>query len=321
MLESPGEAPAAGAASPPVMRQNYATVLTFIRGAVLGDVDGRADYDSEEGAPMPEARSSGGAPLSLRGFVAASGKEFDRKQYAAYKILCCSFLLGLVKDGKIGESAHRGLEGFLGSLDDDTRDTDSDSDTALATSRAETEALLVRHGAKDQLIMLVTGQGGCGKSTCVSMAQRFCHDFCARLAILFDDKTFTFTSTTGSSAAIFGGTTVHSAAYLNRLRITDDMRQEWRNIKVLVLDEVSFFKTSDVERLDKVLKKLTGSDKKFGGVHIVFSGDFYQLQPGEFDGHDNFFPPVYFSRPSRSLSLLQSWRSPTSCYTVTPTLP
>ena len=201
------------------------------------------------------------------------------------------------------------------------REVVSELDLQVRFSCMSFSSMCPTNTSRPNSTMLVTGQGGCGKSTCVSMAQRFCHDFCARLAILFDDKTFTFTSTTGSSAAIFGGTTVHSAAYLNRLRITDDMRQEWRNIKVLVLDEVSFFKTSDVERLDKVLKKLTGSDKKFGGVHIVFSGDFYQLQPGEFDGHDNFFPPVYFSRPSRSLSLLQSWRSPTSCYTVTPTLP
>ena len=268
------EAPGSAGAAAQTTRVNYATILTFVRGTLLGDsVEGPADDNEEDMAPMPESRRSAGqSPLTLRGFVEASGKNFDRKQYAAYKILCCSFLLGLVTEGTIGNSPHEGLGELLRGLD---------NDPALAASRKETEALLVRHGGMDQLIMLVTGQGGSGKSTCVSLAQRFCHSFCTRLAILFDDKTFTFTSTTGSSAAIFGGTTVHSAAYLNRVKITNGMRREWRNIKVLVLDEVSFFRTSDIERLDKVLKNLTGRNKKFGGVHIVFSGDFYQLQPGE----------------------------------------
>ena len=294
VVAASNEAPAGGAA-PQATRVNYATILTFIRGTLLG-ADGPDDDNAEDGASVNEGRNADQGPLTLRGFVATSGKNFDRKQYAAYKILCCSFLLGLVKEGTIGCSPHEGLEDFFRGLG---------NDPALAASKAETEALLVRHGAMDQLVMLVTGQGGSGKSTCVSLAQRFCHSFCARLAILFDDKTFTFTSTTGSSAAIFGGTTVHSAAYLNRVKITDCMRQEWRNIKVLVLDEVSFFRTSDIERLDKVLKRLTGRNKKFGGVHIVFSGDFYQLQPGEQLSLDVFFPPCN-SRANASRSFLGS---------------
>ena len=160
----------------------------------MGDsVDGPADDNAEEGAPMPEARTAGHAgqgPPTLRGFVETSGKNFDRKQYAAYKILCCSFLLGLVREGTIGNSPHEGLGELLRA---------PGNDLVLAASRNEIEALLVRHGAMDQLIMLITGQGGSGKSTCVSLAQRFCHSFCTRVTILFDDKTFTFTSTTGSS--------------------------------------------------------------------------------------------------------------------------
>ncbi|EJK51740.1 hypothetical protein THAOC_29064 [Thalassiosira oceanica] len=221
-VESAHEAPAAGGAAPQVTRANYATILTFIRGTLLGDsVEGPAGDNTEEGAPlpvpMPEARVAGQGPPTLRGFVSASGKKFDRKQYAAYKILCCSFLLGLVREGTIGNSPNERLGDLLGDLG---------NDPDLAANRNEIEALLVSHGAMDQLIMLVTGQGGSGKSTCVSLAQRFCHSFCTRLAILFDDKTFTFTSTTGSSAAIFGGTTVRSAAYLNRVKITDSMRKE-----------------------------------------------------------------------------------------------
>ena len=99
---------------------------------------------------------------------------------------------------------------------------------------------------------------------------------------MFNDMSFTLTSTTGSSAAIFGGATIHSAAHMMGGKITDAMRKEWEDVKVLVLDEVSFFKTTDMDTLDRRLQELKNKNKPFGGVHIVFSGDFYQLQPGKF---------------------------------------
>jgi hypothetical protein len=97
----------------------------------------------------------------------------------------------------------------------------------------------------------------------------------------FNDYTFYFTSTTGSSAALFGGSTIHSAAHLNKTRITETMRTIWlHDVRILVIDEISFFKVSDIEKLDRQLKRLTGrNDLPYGGVSVIFSGDFHQLKP------------------------------------------
>jgi len=59
------------------------------------------------------------------------------------------------------------------------------------------------------------------------------------------------------------------------------MRAVWRDdVRILIIDEISFFKASDIDRLDRQLKKLTGRyDMVYGGVSIVFSGDFHQLKP------------------------------------------
>ena len=58
------------------------------------------------------------------------------------------------------------------------------------------------------------------------------------------------------------------------------MRQIWReDVKILIIDETSFFKTSAMQKLDQQLQKLTGRRKIFGGISIVFSGDFHQLKP------------------------------------------
>ena len=59
------------------------------------------------------------------------------------------------------------------------------------------------------------------------------------------------------------------------------MRLAWKDVRVLVLDEVSFFKTTDMETLDRNLRKLKSCDEPYGGLHVVFSGDFHQLQPGK----------------------------------------
>ena len=47
-----------------------------------------------------------------------------------------------------------------------------------------------------------------------------------------------------------------------------------------IIDKISFFKASNVVKLDRQLKKLTGRyDTVYGGVSVVFSDDFHQLKP------------------------------------------
>ena len=129
--------------------------------------------------------------------------------------------------------------------------------------------------------MFLTGAAGCGKSTTMEAAQHYIHRFFASVEAAFNDYTFYFTATTGSAAALFGGTTICSAAHLNKTRLTDKMRAIWReDVRILIIDEISFFRTINFETLDRHLKKLTGRyDVVYGGVSIVFSGDFHQLKP------------------------------------------
>ena len=71
-------------------------------------------------------------------------------------------------------------------------------------------------GAKEQLIMFLTGSAGAGKTTAVKLAQRFCYEFCQAVSILWNNRTFLFTAYTGSAASCFGGTTICKAAFLNK---------------------------------------------------------------------------------------------------------
>ena len=53
----------------------------------------------------------------------------------------------------------------------------------------------------------------------------------------------------------------------------------WRNIDLLIVDEVSMMSKKYFDILDSVGKIIRKNDKPFGGIQLLFSGDFYQLPP------------------------------------------
>lgn len=245
-------------------RQQYSTILSFISGAIIGCNNEEHNNHHDENNNQTSNQPRTVIP-TMKQLATKSGKQLDNKQYLAYEIICCTFLLQIVNEGGDTSSV---LSATLNITEQD-----------LITKK-ELIQKLKEKGAQEQLIMFLTGPGGCGKSTSVEVAQQYCHSFCMAAAIPFDDITFYFTSTTGSSAALFGGSTIHSAAHLNKTRLTDAMRQVWKEqVRLLIIDEISFFKASDVQKLDSKLKRLTGVNKAYGGVSIVFSGDFHQLKP------------------------------------------
>ena len=74
--------------------------------------------------------------------------------------------------------------------------------------------------------------------------------------------------------------TIHSAAHINKKHITDTLRKEWGHMRIFIVDRISFFEVSDMNKLDCQLKKLTGRyNISYVWVTVVFSRDFHQLQP------------------------------------------
>ena len=138
-------------------------------------------------------------------------------------------------------------------------------------------------GAKEQLIMFLTGSAGAGKTTAVKLAQKFCFEFCRSVGSFWNSRTFLFTAYTGSAASCFGGVTICKAAFLCKRKATLDQDEidQWKDVRVLVVDEISFMKDVDMIQLDRRLKQCSGDRMKpFGGYSIIFAGDFRQLEPG-----------------------------------------
>ncbi len=57
--------------------------------------------------------------------------------------------------------------------------------------------------------------------------------------------------------------------------------RNWRRVDVLVLDEISMLSLKIIDLLDTIAKRIRYSTKPFGGIQLIFTGDFYQLAPIE----------------------------------------
>jgi ATP-dependent DNA helicase PIF1 len=142
--------------------------------------------------------------------------------------------------------------------------------------------------------IFLTGPGGTGKSYLLE-----------NLHLHYKSRTkkkLAITAMTGCAAVLIGpfAKTLHSWAGIGLGRgdadkiaeaVATDKRKgpRWRQTECLVVDEVSMMTPGLLELLDVVGRKARKCpDKPFGGMQMVFVGDFYQLPPVSRDGPGGF---------------------------------
>jgi hypothetical protein len=129
--------------------------------------------------------------------------------------------------------------------------------------------------------IFLTGAAGVGKSYCASLLFKFLD-----LNGIFYAKT----ATTGVAALNIGGVTLHSwsgmgLAEEHGMELLDKVSENNKAVnrikhsKVLIIDEISMAKSDLVDKLDIVCQYIRNKDKPFGGIQVVFVGDFMQLPP------------------------------------------
>jgi ATP-dependent exoDNAse (exonuclease V) alpha subunit len=57
------------------------------------------------------------------------------------------------------------------------------------------------------------------------------------------------------------------------------LRDKLEIAKVLIIDEISMLHKTQLDMVNQVLKFFKGNDYPFGGIQVIFSGDFFQLPP------------------------------------------
>ena len=101
---------------------------------------------------------------------------------------------------------------------------------------------------------------------------------------------YAVTASTGIASTHINGSTIHSwsgigikdslSKYdLEALEEKQNLHKRWNSTSVLIIDEVSMLHASFIDSLDMLAKHMRRSNDPFGGVQVVFTGDFFQLPP------------------------------------------
>ena len=104
------------------------------------------------------------------------------------------------------------------------------------------------------------------------------------------NKKMYLSSTTGISAYNIGGMTIHSFmgigtgdmpidVLISRIKRRKMYRDRIINTDILVIDEVSMLSGELFEKLNLICQNIRKSNMFFGGIQVIFTGDFLQLLP------------------------------------------
>lgn len=96
------------------------------------------------------------------------------------------------------------------------------------------------------------------------------------------------TSTTGTSALLLNGTTLHSylgigygkgsvEAITTKILDMSWLKRRWIKLQTLIIDEVSMLDPILFDKLEIIARNVRRNNKPFGGIQLILSGDFLQL--------------------------------------------
>jgi len=122
--------------------------------------------------------------------------------------------------------------------------------------------------------VFLTGPAGTGKTTIIKHFTNYCKLKNINIAL---------TSTTGVSALLINGTTIHSFSgiFPNKpFKMNSKIQNNWKNNQCIVIDEISMLGPDLLELLDRIAKQARNDYfHPFGGIQIIATGDFAQLPP------------------------------------------
>lgn len=129
--------------------------------------------------------------------------------------------------------------------------------------------------------LFYTGAAGTGKSVLTRAIIR---------ELQKSDKEIGITASTGLAAQNIGGETLHRFSgvglgtaskeqLFNTIRKRNTQQNNWKTVKTLIIDEISMVDGEFFDKLEYIARNSRKSQRPFGGIQIIATGDFFQLPP------------------------------------------
>ncbi len=168
--------------------------------------------------------------------------------------------------------------------------------------------------------VFLTGEPGSGKSHTIRKYADYLKDHGVEPAI---------TASTGIAATHINGLTIHSWSGigiktnlteqdLDRIASSEYISKRVRKAKILIIDEISMLSPDTLSMVDAVCREVKQSREAFGGLQVIFVGDFFQLPPIAKKSFEEDYNQDIFSNENRGVFAFESgaWKraSPVICY-------
>jgi ATP-dependent DNA helicase PIF1 len=155
--------------------------------------------------------------------------------------------------------------------------------------------------------IFLTGPGGCGKSWWIQHVYKTV------------PKRVHVCAMTGCAAILLqcNAKTVHSWAGIGlgdmKKALTNPyVCKRWRATDILIIDEISMMSVELFELLNELGQAIRKSSKPFGGIQVIFCGDFHQLPP--INSPFCFESPLWESTFDESIVLTTIFRQKTAAF-------
>jgi len=161
--------------------------------------------------------------------------------------------------------------------------TDFERNTILNIDALSKEQKYAFHKFKKGENLFITGPGGTGKTKLIHTLVQYME---------INTMKYQVCAMTGCAALLLGckSRTLHSwsgiklakgpiEAILRQVSRNKKAVSAWKKIKVLIVDEVSMMSKKIFELCEKLGRIIRKNEQPFGGIQVVFTGDFYQLPP------------------------------------------
>jgi hypothetical protein len=157
-------------------------------------------------------------------------------------------------------------------------------DVRMLTDEQRAVFALVERGDS----VFFTGSAGTGKSMLIGV-------LIAHLRKRWGEEAVAVTASTGAAAVNIGGTTLHTFAGIGlgnkpvgqlaeAAKKNEQVRRRWQRCKFLIIDEISMIPPDLLDKIEYVARYVRSekgrpNKEPFGGICVVFAGDFLQLPP------------------------------------------